>query len=151
VVLRRIDDSSRPWSPSLLFPYVLPQRFRRRYPLRVPRSSSAVLCHTNGRGLPFQIDPQRLMSAARALTVLCAERCNIRRASTANQRSTRLSHELDVVVEVEVEAGVAQQPGMDRRCLVGRGLVQHKVHVEVGGHGLVNQVGAHQTGRGGRF
>ena len=40
--------------------------------------------------------------------------------------------------EVHVEAGVAGQPGLDRRGLVGGVVVADQVHVELGGHGLVD-------------
>ena len=38
------------------------------------------------------------------------------------------------------EAGVAQQPAMDLGCLVGRGVVDHHMDVEVFGHAAVDQV-----------
>ena len=50
----------------------------------------------------------------------------------------RPGREFDVGVKVQVEAGMAQQPGVDRPRLVRGGIVQHEVHVEVAGHRLVN-------------
>ena len=51
--------------------------------------------------------------------------------SSANQRSTRFSQRAVGRREVEREAGVAEQPALDRRGLVGRRVVQHDVDVEV--------------------
>src|SRR5437879_10751393 len=42
--------------------------------------------------------------------------------------------------EVKREARVAYKPALDRRCLVGRGVVEHDVHVEVCWYGGVDQV-----------
>jgi hypothetical protein len=36
--------------------------------------------------------------------------------------------------EVEVEAGMSEQPAMDQRCLVRTVVVQDKMHLEVGWH-----------------
>ena len=40
---------------------------------------------------------------------------------------------------MQVEAGVAGQPGLDGRGLVGGEVVADQVHVQLGGHGLVDR------------
>jgi hypothetical protein len=53
--------------------------------------------------------------------------------SSANQRSTRFSHDALVRGEVQYEARVRGQPALDRRRLVRAAVVQHEMHVELGG------------------
>ena len=53
--------------------------------------------------------------------------------SSANQRSTRFSHDELVGVKCRTNRGWACQPALDRRGLVGGGVVEDEVHVEVGG------------------
>jgi hypothetical protein len=42
--------------------------------------------------------------------------------------------------EVQGEPWVAQQPAMDLGCLVGRGVVDHHMDVEVVGHTAIDQI-----------
>lgn len=60
-----------------------------------------------------------------------AEQRSLRLVSSANQRSPRLSQELLVGVEVQVEPGMADQPFLHFRGLVGRVVVQHQAQVQV--------------------
>src|ERR671910_3570947 len=83
---------------------VLRQRFV-KYFLRLSRMSSAVRCHTNGRGLSFQAPIQALRAVVSSLTERWAERRSIRLVSSANQRSTRFSHDELVGVKWNVKRG----------------------------------------------
>jgi len=54
--------------------------------------------------------------------------------SSPNQRSTRLSYELEVGREVPHEPGVRGEPVTDGRRLVRGGVVEHEMDIELGGH-----------------
>src|SRR3954447_21195422 len=72
---------------------------------------SAVFVHTNGRASSFQVLIQARMSELRARTERCAPRRSFLVVSSANQRSTRFSHELDVGVSAgEACAGPSAAP-----------------------------------------
>ena len=61
------------------------------------------MCQVKGVGFWFQFSTQAVMSAARALTLRCAERCSFLVVSAENQRSTWLSHDDEVGVELADE------------------------------------------------
>ena len=73
------------------------------------------------------------MSALSSRTERWVPRRSFLVVSSANQRSTRFSHERAGRGEVQDEAWVGGQPALDRRGLVGGGVVEHEVHVEVVG------------------
>jgi hypothetical protein len=58
--------------------------------------------------------------------------------SSENQRSTRLSQELEVGVKCTTKRGWGQQPALDCRGLAGGDVVHHQAHREVGGDLLVD-------------
>jgi hypothetical protein len=72
--------------------------------------SSAVFVRTKGRGLSFQLSIQARMSALRSRTERWLPRRSFSVVSSVNQRSTRLSHELEVGVKLEHEARMDKQP-----------------------------------------
>ena len=74
------------------------------------------------------------MSALSWRTEVWVPRRSFLVVSSANQRSTRLSQEALVGVKCRTNRGCAGQPTLYRRGLVGGGVVQDEVHVEVGGH-----------------
>jgi hypothetical protein len=90
-------------------------------------------------GSSFQLVIQVRIEATSSRTERWALRLIHFVVSSANQRSTRFNQELlDEVQpgavgrhEVEREAGVATEPALDRRGLVGGGVVEHGMHVEV--------------------
>src|SRR5213596_846670 len=71
------------------------------------RISSAVLVQTNGLGLSFQVSIQARMSALSWRTERCVPRRSFLVVSSANQRSTRFNHELDVGVKCKTKRGWA--------------------------------------------
>ena len=58
------------------------------------RISSAVLCQTKGVGSSFQWSIQPVIDASRSLVERCVPLRSHLLVSSANQRSTRFSHEL---------------------------------------------------------
>ena len=53
---------------------------------------------------------------------------------SANQRSTRLTHDALVGVEVQYESGMSCQPAFHGRCLVGGDVIENEVQFQVSGH-----------------
>src|SRR5438132_2741358 len=95
----------------------------------------------NGLGLSFQSVIQLRIEATRSRTEWWLPRLIHFVVRSANQRSTRTVQPGAVGrCEVEREARVTDEPALDRRCLVGRGVVEHDMDVEVGRHRLVDQV-----------
>src|SRR3954468_12390627 len=71
------------------------------------RISSAVLVQANGRGFSFQVSIQARMSALSWRTERRAPQRELLGLSSANQRSTRFSQELDVGVKCRTNRGCA--------------------------------------------
>jgi hypothetical protein len=80
------------------------------------------------------------MSASSSVTLRCAERRSLRLVSSANPPL----HQVDPAGagrrEVQVEPGVAQQPLLDRRSLVGAVVVADQVQVQPAGDGGVDEL-----------
>jgi hypothetical protein len=90
----------------------------------------AVLVHTNGLGSSFQAWIQAARSASSSVTLRSVERRRLRSVSSANQRSTRFSQLAEVGVKCRWN-GVAQQPGLDHRGLVGGVVVADQVQLQL--------------------
>ena len=78
------------------------------------------------------------MSASRACTLLCTPRRIIRSVKKPNDRSTWLIQDEPVRVKCRQKRGWRASQGLDDRGLVGGEVVADQVHLEPGGHGLVN-------------
>jgi hypothetical protein len=85
-----------------------------------------------------QVSIQARMSALCARTERWAARLSFLLVSSANQRSTRFSHELEVGGEVQVKARVGGEPAPDLGRLVGGAVVEHEIDVQVLGDVLVD-------------
>lgn len=70
------------------------QRSARIKAARLWRTSSALLCHTNGCGFSFEPVIQVRIEATSFFVERWLSRCSQRSVSSANYRSTRLSQEL---------------------------------------------------------
>ena len=105
------------------------------------RISSAGLTHTNGFGFLFHSLIHLRMSASSSVTLRCAERRSLWLVSSANQRSTRLSHDELVGVKCRWKRGWRSSHLWISGVLwVGRVVVQHQVQVQVGGDGGVDEL-----------
>lgn len=77
------------------------------------------------------------ISASRSVTLRWAERRSLRFVSSANQRSTRFSHELLVGVKCRWKRGCLSSQSLIAGVLVGGVVVQDQVQVQVAWHGGV--------------
>ena len=98
------------------------------------RMSSAGFVHTYGWPTVLEASMNSRIADSSERTLSCTPRrsCFVSRA--ANQRSTRLSHEAYVGVEVRMKARVPGEPSADQRGLVRPVVVHDDVHVQVGRH-----------------
>src|ERR671936_3036587 len=78
-----------------------------RYLVILSRIWSAVLVHTNGRGLSFQLSIQAWIEAVSSGTDRWLPRLSHLAVSSANQRSTKFSQELEVGVKCSWKRGWA--------------------------------------------
>ena len=111
---------------------------RARYFARELRISSAVLVQVKGRGFSFQVSIQCRMSASRAWTLVWTPRRMSLSVMQAEQAFDLVDPGGSGRGEVDVEPGVAGQPGVDLGGLVGGVVVADEVDVELGGDGLVD-------------
>jgi hypothetical protein len=98
--------------------------------------SSTVLVHTKGFGSSFQCDAHTSIAASSSRVELKLALVNALRVSTENHPSIRFSHDADVGREVQVPSAPFRvgEPAADRFGLVSGQVVQHDMHVEIGGH-----------------
>jgi hypothetical protein len=78
---------------------------------------------------------QLRMSVFNAATDRCAERLSFLVVSSANQRSTRFSHDAPVGVKWKMKALVGEKPALDRLGLVRGVVIKDEVYVELVGQG----------------
>ena len=90
-----------------------------------------------GRGSSFQVPTQWVMDAASSLTLRWVPRRSHLLVISANQRSTRFIQSTRWR-EVELEARVTQEPAVDGRGLVRRGIVHTIWTFRPWGHRLVD-------------
>jgi hypothetical protein len=104
----------------------------------VSRISSAVLVHTNGRGLSFQVSTQAWIACLSWATQRWVPRRSHLVVSSAQPPLDQVQPRAGGRGEVQLNAGMGTQPPLDRGSLVGRGVVADHVDGEVGRDGLVD-------------
>src|ERR671919_1712958 len=100
----------------------------------VSRIWSAVLVHTNGRGSAFQVSTQAWIDCWSSVTDRWGPRLSHLVVSSANQRSTRFSQELEVGVKCRCTRGWASSHRWMAGVLWVEELVADDVQVQPGGH-----------------
>ena len=96
------------------------------------RISSAVFVQTNGFGASLVIATYSRIAVSRARTLRCAPCLICFWLKSANQRSTRLSHEALVGVKW-MKTWVPSEPPPDARRLVGPVLIEDEMHLQIRG------------------